>query len=111
MKMPEISKMPVVVKNAVDLVILTKFANMAPIRFSDIATIEAIYKRVYTWYANTDCVDAEVLAACALFGDYYNGVSYYDMLDMRDWWFPPCPDTSEYLDSCFCNNIYNEYIY
>lgn len=111
MKMPEISKMPVVVKNAVDLVILTKFANMAPIRFSDVGAIEAIYKRVYTWYANTDYVDAEVLAACALFGDYYNGVSYYDMLDMRDWWFPPCSDTSEYLDSCFCHNLYNEHIY
>ena len=106
MKIPAISDMPTAVKNAVDLVLATKFANMAPITINDIDAIETIYRRVYGWYANTDVVDADTLAACALFGDYYDGVTYYDMLDMRDWWFPPCPDLSEYLDTCFCHNIY-----
>lgn len=91
------------VEKAVNLVVSTMFANG---KQEDIDSIRA---RVYGWYANTDCTDPEVLAACALFGPYYADVKYRDMLDMRDWWFPQdeYEDLSEYINTLHVNaNLY-----
>ena len=53
---------------------------------------ECIRNRVYNWYSHSDVTDPEVLAACALMGkDWYPGVTYQDMLDAREWWFPQNP--------------------
>ena len=51
----------------------------------------AIYKRVYDWYVNTDVTDPWVLAASALMGSYSRDMTYQDMLDAEEYWFPRNP--------------------
>lgn len=51
-----------------------------------------IRNRVYSWYNNSDVVDPEVLAACALEGlDWFPGATYKIMLEMKERWFPKNP--------------------
>jgi hypothetical protein len=71
------------VRDAVDLVIKTNYANHA---FTDYHTIR---QQVYSWYENSDCVDPEVLAACALSYGYWSpGDTYEMMLEAHEYWFP-----------------------
>ena len=49
----------------------------------------SIYKRVLSWYNNSDVVDPEMLAACALLGtDWFPEATYKMMVDAKNYWFP-----------------------
>ena len=41
---------------------------------------ETLHTRAYNWYCNSDVVDPEILAGCALSADYKFGYTYDDML-------------------------------
>lgn len=47
---------------------------------------------VFSWYNNTDIVDPEILAACALEGkNWFPGATYQQMLNAKEQWFPQNP--------------------
>lgn len=49
----------------------------------------SIRNRVTSWYENSDVTDPEILAACALSGiSWSNGATYFDMIRMKNDWFP-----------------------
>ena len=53
---------------------------------------KSIYDRIYSWYEHSDIADPEILAACALEGkNWYPGVTYQDMLNAKEQWFPQNP--------------------
>ena len=74
------------VEKAVSLVVENLEANYIT------CNTDCIRDRVYSWYNNSDVTDPEVLAACALTGEnWHPGVTYQDMLDAKEWWFPQNP--------------------
>lgn len=52
---------------------------------------DSIYKRVHDWYIHSDITDPEILAACALSGEWHPGTTYQDMLNAREKWFSIAP--------------------
>jgi len=53
---------------------------------------ETLHSRAYNWYCNSDVVDPEILAGCALSADYKFGYTYDDMLAFAEVWFPLDPE-------------------
>jgi len=53
---------------------------------------ETLHTRAYNWYCNSDVVDPEILAGCALSADYKLGYTYDDMLGFAEVWFPTDPE-------------------
>lgn len=53
---------------------------------------ETLHNRAYDWYCNSDVVDPEILAGCALCEDYKSGYTYDDMLGFAEVWFPVDPE-------------------
>lgn len=74
------------VEAAVNLVVENFEANHI------ISDTNSIRNRILSWYNHSDVTDPEILAACALMGyDWFPEVTYQDMLNARDWWFPQNP--------------------
>jgi len=53
---------------------------------------ESILTRVIDWYNHLDETDAETLAALAIDSAYHSGLTYNDIKEIRDYYFPDVDD-------------------
>ena len=76
---------PTVVEEATAIILDLNFAN------GILEPINTVRTRVFSWYNNTDVTDVEMIAASALMGSYRRDMTYEDMVDAKNWWFPCNP--------------------
>lgn len=52
----------------------------------------AIENRVKTWYNKTEIVEAEMLAAAAIHSEYLPCITWKELLELKEFYFPTNPE-------------------
>ena len=48
-------------------------------------------KSIIEWYCNTDITDVEMLAAVTMYGRFRAGLTWDDLLEIKEYFFPTVP--------------------